>query len=118
MAGEKDVATALSNAEVNLNVAHLDTPEALLTLGVYVAELLRAAGTATFVVGASGEITFLPPTSVFVLSHEEIIPKDKVPQRGRPVLLAGRPNFVTIEDGVMYEVEFVDPIIEGEQQNG
>lgn len=86
-----------------------EDPDALIKLGILAVGLLERFGTATLMVDDDGGVSYVNPVHVFILNAVRTPPPGKVPRRTRPIVLAGRPQFVDIdENGVVYEVEYVD----------
>lgn len=60
-----------------------------------------------FVINEAGEVVLLNAARLFVGAPEEP-PVGKVPKLGRPIIMDKRPRFVTVHEGQLYEVEYVD----------
>ena len=86
-----------------------EDPDALIKLGILAVGLLERFGTVTLMVDDDGGVSYVNPVHVFISNAVCAPPPGKVPRRTRPIILAGRPQFVDIdEDGTVYEVEYVD----------
>lgn len=104
-------------AEVDLTLDNVLTPEGLFTLGTTIAEMLAAAGSATVVIGPNRGIKLIAPTQVLVLEHDDLVPPGMVPVLGRQVVTSGRPEIVRVVDGKLYEIEFEEESTEGEEHH-
>ncbi len=60
-----------------------------------------------FWVNDAGEVVLLNAARVFISAPEDP-PVGKVPKLGRPIIMDKRPRFVTVHEGQLYEVDYVD----------
>lgn len=90
---------------------NLDRPDVRFYLGTLAAKALRDVGQVTFVKRLDGGVAWANHVHVFI--HPQAVPDPTLMASQyrlvRPVLGDGRPQFVAWQDGVLWEIEFLEP---------
>lgn len=95
-----------------IGLHELENPNVWAFLGGLASHQLRAFGQVTFVIGATDKVVMANPVHVYldvsaVVEGEDV---EKVPAYRylRPVIGSGRPQYVAMRDGQLWEIEFID----------
>lgn len=91
-----------------INRTNLDSLGAVATLGAWAAAFLKECGKAVFVLNPEGEVTWANPVLVDVPIDSVKDLSDRPYRFVRPILTDGRPQFVALRDGRLWEIEFID----------
>lgn len=113
---DEQLAEEAEEEQVELTIGNLGSLEAVFELGRQAASMLQSFGSASFLIDEQHQIRLANPLMVYFdgsLAH----PPDGVdPVFVRPVLTAGRPQFVAKKpDGSLWEVEYPLPIEQEEE---
>jgi len=92
---------------VDLTLDNLATEDGIVHLGVLCVQGLQQFGCVTLYADEGGGINLANPIGVF-LNAGAVKAPDRPPKFIRPILLNGRPQFVAMKEGTLWEVEYPD----------
>ena len=92
-------------------------PDCLVQMGLLCAKALLLFGTANLYVDEQGGINMANPTAVFLNADAVKVPH-REPVYTRPVMMSGRPQYVALRDGALWEVEYPEVPNEPQDSSG